>query len=161
MKLSRDKIVHLSHLVLNHLNHDEEVEFFERKIRPLLVENCHACHAAATKRKGGLLLDSREAILKGGDSGRAVVPGDPEKSLVLSVVRYGDEIKMPPKGKLADDQIAALAEWVKRGAPWPAGAKSAMGAAATEFNLRERAKHWSLRPVQSPRPPSVKQSALA
>ncbi|HZT81352.1 MAG TPA: c-type cytochrome domain-containing protein [Gemmataceae bacterium] len=87
-------------------------DFFERKVRPLLVERCYQCHSAqAKKRRGGLLLDSRGAILRGGDTGPAVVPGQPDKSLLLRAVGYGDErLQMPPKGKLPDRDIAVLAE---------------------------------------------------
>src|SRR5262245_22251036 len=87
-----------------------EREFFEKRVRPLLVENCHSCHsAAAKKQRGGLHLDSRAAILKGGDTGPAVVPGKPEASLLLRAIRYQDEhLHMPPKGKLPEREIAIL-----------------------------------------------------
>jgi hypothetical protein len=82
--------------------HGEErdgFDFFESRIRPLLVERCYECHSANSEKiRGGLKLDSREAVLKGGDSGRAIVPGDVEKSLLIKAVRYSDkELKMPPK----------------------------------------------------------------
>src|ERR1044071_6918590 len=77
------------------------VEFFEKKIRPVLAENCYKCHSAqAEKVKGGLLLDTRAGVLKGGDTGPALVPGEPEKSLIVKAVRYTDEnLQMPPKNK--------------------------------------------------------------
>ena len=77
---------------------DEGVEFFEKRIRPLLVENCYKCHSAQSEKvKGGLLLDTREGVLKGGDTGAAIVPGDPEKSLLIKAVRYTDkDLQMPP-----------------------------------------------------------------
>src|SRR5438034_7897906 len=80
---------------------DEGVEFFEKKIRPLLVENCYQCHSAQSEKvKGGLLLDTREGVLKGGDTGAALVPGDPEKSLLIKAVRHTDkELQMPHKDK--------------------------------------------------------------
>ena len=87
------------------------IEFFEKKIRPLLMENCYKCHSHESEKvKGGLLLDTREGLLKGGDTGSAVIPGDPEKSLLIKSVRYTDEnLQMPPKGKkLAAEQIADL-----------------------------------------------------
>src|SRR5688572_510533 len=101
---------------------DTGVDFFERKIRPVLVERCYECHSAqAEKLKGGLLLDTKEGVLKGGDTGPAIVPGNPEKSLLIKAVRYtSDDLQMPPKNKkLPDEQIADLEEWVKMGAPDP------------------------------------------
>src|SRR5436309_12945335 len=102
------------------------VEFFEKKIRPIFVEHCYQCHSKdAEKVKGGLLLDTREGLLKGGDTGPALVAGDPEKSLLIKAVRYTDEdLKMPPKQKLPASMVDDLARWVKMGAPWPAGDSS-------------------------------------
>ena len=97
-------------------------EFFTKKIEPILREACYKCHShSSDKIKGGLVLDSRDAVLTGGDTGAAVVPGDPAKSLLIEAVAYqNDDLQMPPKGKkLPDDQIALLTEWVKMGAPWP------------------------------------------
>ena len=96
-----------------------DVDFFERKVRPVLVERCSSCHNAS-KRRGGLSLASRDAMLKGGDSGLAVVPGQPEKSLLVKAIRHAsEELKMPPKGKLPDNTIADLVTWIQRGAVWP------------------------------------------
>src|SRR3954451_16248387 len=88
-------------------------EFFEARVRPVLVDNCHACHSAAGgKRKGGLTLDSRAALLKGGDNGPVLVPGKPDKSRLITAVKYRDaDLQMPPKGKLADTTIADLETW--------------------------------------------------
>ena len=88
----------------------EGVEFFEKKVRPLLVEHCYKCHSAqAGKPKGSLLLDTRDGLLKGGDTGAAVVPGDVESSRIINAVRYTDEnLQMPPDGKLSAQQIADL-----------------------------------------------------
>jgi hypothetical protein len=99
------------------------IEFFEKKVRPVLADACYSCHSAkSAKLKGNLLLDSREGWLKGGDQGPALVPGDPDKSLLIRAVRHAEpEFKMPPKQKLSDAQIAALVAWVKMGAPAPAG----------------------------------------
>ena len=99
-----------------------QLQFFESKIRPVLVNNCYKCHSQqAEKVKAGLLLDTREAVLKGGDSGPAIVPGDPDKSLLIKAIRYTDpDLQMPPKGKkLADEEIANLENWVRMGAPDP------------------------------------------
>src|SRR5262249_30258402 len=97
-----------------------QVEFFEKKVRPLLAENCHQCHGPE-KQRGGLRLDSRSALLTGGDSGPAIVPGQPEKSRLVQAVQYAGDLRMPPKSKLSDEQTAALTAWVKMGAPWPEG----------------------------------------
>ena len=93
-------------------------EFFEAKVRPVLADNCLECHGAE-KHKGGLRLDVRDAMLKGGESGPVVVPGKPEESPLIEAIRYEGDVQMPPKGKLKDEEIAALTEWVKRGAFWP------------------------------------------
>jgi hypothetical protein len=95
----------------------QATEFFEKEIRPILVEKCQLCHNA-DKSKNGLNLTNREAILKGGDSGPAVIPGKPEESLLIQAVRYLDEPKMPPKARLPDTTIAKLVRWVALGAPW-------------------------------------------
>ena len=95
-------------------------EFFEKQVRPILVENCFPCHSQQTKKKGGLHLDSRSAILKGGDSGPVLVPGEPAKSRLITAIGYTDvDLQMPPKGKLPDAAIASLTAWVKMGIPWP------------------------------------------
>ncbi|RME68590.1 MAG: hypothetical protein D6781_10530, partial [Verrucomicrobia bacterium] len=99
-----------------------DLDFFETRIRPILTEHCYRCHShEADKVKGGLLLDTREGLLHGGYSGDAVIPGDPENSLLILAVSYEDEdLQMPPKGKkLSNRQIADLIEWVRRGAPDP------------------------------------------
>src|SRR3954471_669374 len=90
-------------------------EFFEKKIRPVLVENCFKCHSASSEKlKGALKLDSREAALRGGDSGKpAIAPGEPEKSLLIEAVKYGNaDLQMPPKKRLTAQQIGDLVEWV-------------------------------------------------
>src|SRR5205085_4014877 len=99
----------------------EQQKFFEAKIRPVLVTQCGKCHAqTAEKLKGGLRLDSREGLRRGGDSGPAVVPGKPEASLLIRAIRYRDEeLRMPPKEKLADAVVADFEAWVKMGAPDP------------------------------------------
>src|SRR5262245_14686139 len=96
----------------------EDMEFFEKQVRPVLVETCQKCHGDR-KQEGGLRLDSRVGLLKGGDSGAAIEAGKPDESLLVEAIGHAGDIKMPPKGKLSDDKIAALTEWVRRGAPWP------------------------------------------
>src|SRR5947209_3478673 len=94
--------------------------FFESTVRPILQANCFTCHShAAKKSKGGLMLDARDSIIKGGDRGPAIIPGKPDDSLLLKAVgRQDEELKMPPTGKLSAEQITALREWIKLGAPW-------------------------------------------
>ena len=98
----------------------EQIEFYEKQVQPILTENCFKCHShQAEKIKGSFVLDSRDGLLEGGDTGPAIVPGDPEKSLLIRAVRHVDEdLQMPPKKKLSDVQIALLAQWVKMGAPY-------------------------------------------
>ena len=101
-------------------------EFFEKQIRPILVERCQSCHGDQ-KPKGGLRLTSREMLLRGGDTGPAVLPGKPEESLLVQAVGYLDEPKMPPKQKLSDADVAKLTRWVALGASWPASNTTAQG----------------------------------
>lgn len=98
-----------------------DLEFFETRIRPLLAENCFKCHSETSEKlKGGLHLDTRAGMLKGGESGPSLVPGQPDESRLIQAVRYKDEkTAMPPKKKLADAQIADLEAWVRLGSPWP------------------------------------------
>jgi hypothetical protein len=136
---------------------DAGIEFFEKKIRPVLVEHCYECHAASAKKvRGGLLLDSRDGVRKGGESGPALVPGEPDKSLLIKAVRYTDaETKMPKKGKLPAAVIADLEAWVKMGAPDPRDKAPAVKAAKSwEEIVRERRTWWSLQPVKKPAVPT-------
>ncbi|HEY1169977.1 MAG TPA: PSD1 and planctomycete cytochrome C domain-containing protein [Verrucomicrobiae bacterium] len=132
------------------------IEFFENKVRPLLVDRCFECHSATKKIKGGLSLDSKEAILKGGDTGASIVPGNPDKSLLIKAVRYHDEnMQMPPKKKLEDQQIKDLEAWVKMGAPDP---RTASAGPLNPFDsiMAEGRKHWAFQPVMKPAQPAVK-----
>jgi hypothetical protein len=108
----------------------EAADHFERRVRPLLIARCYKCHAA-TKNKGGLRLDSREAAIKGGQTGPAVVPGKPDDSLLVRAVRHQDGLEMPPDGKLNEAQIAALEDWIKAGAAWPGPAAAPAASPAT------------------------------
>ena len=135
----------------------DDIEFFEKQVRPVLAQSCFKCHGEF-KQEGGLRLDSRESVLKGADSGAVVEPGDPEKSSLVEAIRYLGDFKMPPKGKLPDDQIAALTEWVRRGAPWPADPQNKKKAG--EFNLASRkAEQWVFRPLATSPIPAVKNGA--
>ena len=134
------------------------VEFFEKRIRPLLAEHCYECHAVSQKLKGGLALDSREGWLKGGESGPALVPGDLEASRLITAVRYKDkEFRMPPKRKLTDAQIADFEQWVKLGAPDPRIGGATL--AKKEINIAEGRKHWAYPLPQKQTPPTVKDAA--
>lgn len=136
----------------------EGLEFFERNIRPVLADRCFKCHSAQSEKlKGGLHLDSREGMLKGGHTRPAVVPGDPEKSLLVEAIRYANiDLQMPPKGKLSEREIEAFATWIKLGAPWPDAPKAAHSSTSSTFDLdKRRQKHWAWRPITSQRPPTV------
>jgi hypothetical protein len=120
----------------------DSAEFFEKKVRPILAENCYQCHGPE-KQKAGLRLDSAAAVRKGGESGPPVIPGQVDQSLLVKAVRQaGDEPKMPPKGKLPDAAIADIATWVKMGAPYP---ETLAGA-----SVSNSAKHWAFQPVKAP-----------
>lgn len=130
---------------------------FEKRIRPLLVEKCIECHGEKTQ-KAGLRLDSRAAILKGGESGPAAVSGKPKESRMISAVEYHGELKMPPKKKLPEADAAALAEWVRQGLPWP---DSKPTVTATEPDkertfTREEKAYWAFQRVRKPEPPQVR-----
>jgi len=140
---------------------DDGLDFFEKKVRPLLSERCYECHSPAKKVKGGLRLDNRDGWVKGGDNGPAIVPGDPEKSLLVSAIRYKDkDLQMPEKRKLPDEEIAILEQWVKMGAPDPrTGNEVAAAKKQVGLSIEEGKKFWSYRPVQSVTPPAVKDGA--
>jgi mono/diheme cytochrome c family protein len=138
----------------------DQLEFFEKKIRPVFAEHCYKCHSAqAEKLKGGLLLDTKVALLKGGDTGPAIVAGNPDASLLIKAVRYGDEnLQMPPiKGggkKLAPEKIADLEAWVKMGAPDPR-TNSAAATNAFELVIAKGRQHWAFQPIRKPDVPAV------
>ncbi len=136
-------------------------DFFESKIRPILATNCYACHQDS--QLGGLRLDSREAVLKGGARGAAIVPGDPDNSLLIKAVRQTDpKFKMPMGGKLKDGEVADLAAWIKDGAKWPAVATTAAPAKAGEYVIsKERRNFWSFVPVKEAEAPAVKDTKWA
>ena len=136
----------------------EDVEFFEKQVRPLLADQCLGCHGgAASAANGGLRIASRADLLKGGYRGAAVVPGHPEASLFIKAVTYTEHgLSMPPKARLTDAQIGVLTDWVKRGAPWPASkAPAAVPGAKAAFNLEARKRaHWAWQPVVRPAVPT-------
>ncbi|HEX4146778.1 MAG TPA: PSD1 and planctomycete cytochrome C domain-containing protein [Pirellulales bacterium] len=135
----------------------EGIEFFENEIRPLLARNCFECHGENEKPSGGVRLDSRAAILRGGESGPVVAPGKPDESLLIEAVRYRS-VEMPPKGKLPDEQVAKLVRWVEMGLPWPDGDEKAAPVprgASFEITAAQR-QFWSFQPVVSYSPPPVR-----
>ncbi len=142
----------------------EQSEYFEKHVRPLLATKCQMCHSAKAKTSG-LDVSTGEAFFAGGASGSLINVESPEQSLLLKAVSYEGSLKMPPMGKLKDDEIAKLREWVAMGAPWPgvdkaAGAKAAAGGSGTrkhgtEFT-EEDWKFWAFQPVKKPAVPAVK-----
>jgi hypothetical protein len=126
----------------------DEIHFFETNVRPVLVDNCLQCHGAK-KQHASLRLDTRDALLKGGDSGATVVPGQPDASLLISAIRRTGEISaMPPDSVLKPLDVAALVKWVEMGAPWPTPAPST----ATPVIARSL---WALQPLNAVEPPTA------
>lgn len=136
----------------------DDTAFFERRIRPILVEHCYECHSEqAGEQQGGLLLDRQAGWLEGGDTNKAVIPGEPEASLLIAAVRYQrDDLQMPPDEPLSDDLVKLLENWIRRGASGPA---DDMG--ETEFSrlgdqphlFRQAEQHWAFQPLKVSAPP--------
>ncbi len=137
----------------------EGLAFFEKKIRPVLVERCYKCHSAESEKlKGELMLDTRAGIRKGGESGHAVVPGKLKESLLIESIRYENEdLEMPPKEKLPESVIADFEKWIMMGAPDP----RENNAAIEKPNWQKSRNHWSFKPPQQPAIPKVKQDNWA
>ncbi|MDG2207904.1 MAG: PSD1 and planctomycete cytochrome C domain-containing protein [Pirellulales bacterium] len=136
---------------------EEELAFFESKIRPLLIERCGECHSdKAETIEAGLRLDSRRAMLTGGETGPAIVPGAPEKSLLIESVHYGGTYEMPPDSKLPAEDIELLEKWVAMGAPWPPEDQGIIATATETFSIDDRkASHWCWQPLERTTPPAV------
>src|ERR1051326_7356724 len=156
LKLSSRAFCHFTAIVLFtcaalHAATTDSNEFFEMRVRPLLARNCYGCHT--TTHMGGLQLDTREHMLKGGASGPAIIPGDPDHSLLIQAVRQTHErIKMPPRKKLEDSEIADLVAWIKAGAEWG----SSIPAKAHAYTITpEQRAFWSFQPVRRPAPPQL------
>jgi hypothetical protein len=139
----------------------DQIRFFETEVRPILKAHCLKCHGHGPKIRAGFRLDSRGAVLRGGELGPAVSAREPEKSRLLQAIRYED-LEMPPAGKLPAHDIDVLTRWVKEGLPWTtdAGASSAGRAvtarpAAAAPGARTARGSWSLRPVKRPAVPSI------
>jgi len=138
-----------------------KIEFFEKKVRPILVENCYSCHSADTKPAGGLRVDDRNGLLSGGDGGAAVVPGEPEISTLLRRLRAKDVKRRMPKDTeaLSEEQIATLETWIKDGAAWPRERiPASLGRIKPEYG-QLRTNHWAWQPLTVPKVPSVAKTA--
>ncbi len=136
-------------------NSRENLEFFEQRIRPLLVEHCLECHGNA-KAEGGLRLDSRQAVLAGGDSGPAIVKHQPDTSRLIEAIRYENEhFQMPPRGKLSKSDIDNLVEWIQRGAPDPRDQATVRAKALTGMSVEAGRTFWSFRPIVQQSVPKV------
>ena len=133
------------------------LEFFEAKIRPVLVDKCYGCHSVEAanrgKLKGGLFLDTKKGIRKGGDTGPAVIPGNVSESLILKALRQ-EELEMPPKGKLSDEIIADFSQWIEGGAVDPRE-QSERKLKSTKIDA---SSHWAFKAPKEPNLPEVKNS---
>jgi hypothetical protein len=136
------------------------VEFFEKKVRPVLAHNCYNCHSASTKAMGGLRVDDRNGLTQGGGRGPAVVPGEPDKSLLIQAVRHTHaKIKMPPEKHLADTDIADLTRWIKDGAAWPRDIlPGSLGKYQAKY-AQLRKEHWAWQPLRPTQAPAVRDVA--
>ena len=140
---------------------DEQLAFFESKIRPVLIEHCYECHSTtASEVGGGLLLDSQRGIVQGGDTSPSVVPRDAEASLIMTAIKYNKaDLQMPPSGKLADHQIQDIKSWIEMGAPDPRTEDTvAVMKAKKAIDWDKARDFWSLRPIARPAVPEVDDS---
>ncbi|MEM6472496.1 MAG: DUF1549 domain-containing protein, partial [Planctomycetota bacterium] len=136
---------------------DARQEFFENEVRPLLVKHCYDCHGEG-EVEAGLQLDSKAAWQKGGDSGAAIIPGDPEGSLLIEAVRYTEDIipGMPPDSRLSDAEIETLTRWIADGAFDPRTEPVSHSGATESFSVSERRQeHWSWQPMTEAEPPQI------
>jgi hypothetical protein len=143
-------------LTLLLLNADPaSVDFFEAKIRPVFIEHCEKCHNAS-KQQGGFRLDSKDHFFKGSDSGPVFNQAKPSESKLLKLLHYQGELKMPPKGKLPDQVINDISEWIIKGAQWPADLKKNPNSIASTNQ-----DHWAFKPIKKPTLPKIAQPSLA
>jgi hypothetical protein len=136
---------------------DTKVEFFEKKVRPILVDHCYHCHSAETKPAGGLRVDDRNGLLIGGDGGAAIVAGDPEKSLLFErVLHENPKRKMPKEGELLTEaEVDVLKQWIRDGVAWPRERIPAyIGKKRPDFE-RLKAEHWAWQPLKETKVPEV------
>ena len=131
------------------------VEYFEKKVRPLLVANCYTCHSADTNSRSGLRVDDRNGLLAGGSRGPAIIPGKPDESLLIRAVSYTGKLKMPPERRLSDDEVAILKRWIRDGAAWTKVESLPSQVRVTADYARLRKEHWAWQPLRDPRTPSV------
>lgn len=138
----------------------DQVEFFEKKIRPVLVDQCVKCHSSGPRSpKGGLKLENRSDLLRGGDSGPTIVTGKPDQSKLIEAISYkNNDLQMPPKGKLPESVVSDFSTWIKMGAPWP-GKDNSPTVSATKGDIFDlvgrKAEHWCWKPVQVNQPPVI------
>ncbi len=133
----------------------EQLEFFEKSVRPILVERCYECHSAK-EVSGGLRLDSQLGVAAGGESGPAVVAGQPSQSRLVEAIRYENrELQMPPSGRLNDAEINVLVQWIELGAPDPRDTVPALAIEPTGMSIEDGRKFWSIQPVSAPDIPKV------
>ncbi|MEX0612528.1 MAG: PSD1 and planctomycete cytochrome C domain-containing protein [Pirellulales bacterium] len=138
---------------------EDDAIFFERSIRPLLAARCWECHSDETA-EAGLRLDSRDAMVRGGDSGPAIVPGKSAESLLVTAIHYADEPQMPPDGKLRPQDIEILIDWIQRGAPWPNAPIDPRSTSHSHFEITaEDRAFWSFQPITDPAVPATNDSA--
>jgi len=136
----------------------QRLDFFETKIRPVLVEHCYECHSADSKKlSGALLVDSRLGLLEGGESGPAVVPGDLEESLLISALKH-DDFEMPPQGKLSSEVVADFEKWIQDGAIDPRRDTNLV-ARPKAIDIESGRKHWAYQPLKAPTIPTIKNTA--
>ena len=135
----------------------EDFTFFESNIRPILIEHCYECHAEGKKVRGGLLVDSKEALLKGGDTGPAISPGNPDKSLLMKAILHQGDLKMPPKGKLSPTAINNIKEWIAKGAADPRENKSKIKTEAIDWDKSKN--FWAFKPIKDSKPISPKNTS--
>jgi len=141
-------------------NRAQDLEWFEQEVRPLLSQHCYSCHSVkAEKLQANLLVDSRDGLLHGGDSGAALVPGDADGSLLIEAVKY-ESYEMPPSGKLSPEDIKTLERWVEIGAPWPEEQPPEADVNRPTFDLQaRRSEHWVWQPMRSPEIPPINAKA--
>ncbi|MEE2639410.1 MAG: DUF1549 domain-containing protein, partial [Planctomycetota bacterium] len=152
----------------------DQLQFFEKKIRPLLLEHCIDCHGDQ-EPESGLSLESRESILKGGELGPAIIPGEPARSLLIRAINHDEFLKMPPREKLSTAGVVDLTRWVRMGAPWPVSkrdsrstplppgpATNELPSAETTTGFSKKQKtHWSFQPLTRPPLPLVRNRSWA
>ena len=136
---------------------DQDLEYFESKVRPILAERCLECHGGeAEEPAGGLSMTSHPALLAGGDTGSAIDLSDPDASLILDAINYGEIYEMPPDSKMPPSEIAVLTEWVRKGAPWP-NVDGDLAAHSKAFDIESRKQsHWCWQEIRRPELPYVK-----